>query len=73
MNQFRYDNNIRPEDIITKEQIEQWKDSSIDNEFINRYSTNTLLDLLNSVAQAFEKGGEVGNPDDDFTKAINTK
>lgn len=73
MNQFRYDNNIRPEDIITKEQIEQWKDSSIDNEFINRYSTNTLLDLLNSVAQAFEKGGEVGNPDDDFTKAINIK
>lgn len=73
MNQFRYDNNIRPEDIITKEQIEQWKDSSIDNEFINRYSTNTLLDLLNSVAQAFEKGGEVGNPNDDFTKAINIK
>lgn len=73
MNQFRYDNNIKPEDIITKEQIEQWKDSSIDNEFINRYSTNTLLDLLNSVAQAFEKGGEVGNPDDDFTKAINIK
>lgn len=59
MNQFRYDNNIRPEDIITKEQIEQWKDSSIDNEFINRYSTNTLLDLLNSVAQTFENGGEV--------------
>lgn len=58
MNQFRYDNNIRPEDIITKEQIEQWKDSSIDNEFINRYSTNTLLDLLNSVAQAFENGKE---------------
>lgn len=73
MNQFRYDNNIRPEDIITKEQIEQWKDSSIDNEFINRYSTNTLLDLLNSVAQAFEKGGEVGNPDDEFIQAVNTK
>lgn len=59
MNQFRYDNNIKPEDIITEEQIEQWKDSSIDNQFINRYSTNTLLDLLNSVAQAFENGGEV--------------
>lgn len=59
MNQFRYDNNIKPEDVITKEQIEQWKDSSIDNEFINRYSTNTLLDLLNSVAQTFENGGEV--------------
>lgn len=73
MNQFRYDNNIRPEDIITKEQIEQWKDSSIDNEFINRYSTNTLLDLLNSVAQNFENGGEVGNLDDDFIKAVNTK
>lgn len=73
MNQFRYDNNIRPEDIITKEQIEQWKDSSIDNEFINRYSTNTLLDLLNSVAQAFEKGGEVGDPDDEFIQAVNTK
>ena len=59
MNQFRYDNNIKPEDIITEEQIEQWKDSSIDNQFINRYSTNTLLDLLNSVARAFENGGEV--------------
>lgn len=59
MNQFRYDNNIKPEDIITEEQIEQWKDSSIDNQFINRYSTNTLLDLLNSVAQTFENGGEV--------------
>lgn len=58
MNQFRYDNNIKPEDIITEEQIEQWKDSSIDNQFINRYSTNTLLDLLNSVAQTFENGGE---------------
>lgn len=65
MNQFRYDNNIRPEDIITKEQIEQWKDSSIDNEFINRYSTNTLLDLLNSVAQTWDFRGNNSNLKDD--------
>lgn len=70
MNQFRYDNNIKPEDIITEDQIEQWKDSSIDNEFINRYSTNTLLDLLNSVAytsnkkvQRIANGGETGDPE----------
>lgn len=70
MNQFRYDNNIKPEDIITEDQIEQWKDSSIDNEFINRYSTNTLLDLLNSVAytsnkkvQRIANGGEIGDPE----------
>lgn len=53
MNQFRYDNGLNPEDTITEEQIEQFKDSSIDNQFINRYSTNTLLDLLNSVATTF--------------------
>ena len=70
MNQFRYDNNIKPEDIITKDQIEQWKDSSIDNEFINRYSTNTLLDLLNSVAHTSNKkvqraaeGGVISDPE----------
>lgn len=63
MNQFRYDNAINPEDIITRQQIEQWKDSSIDNEFINRYSTNTLLDLLNTVAMAFTNGGQTGDPD----------
>lgn len=70
MNQFRYDNNIKPEDIITKDQIEQWKDSSIDNEFINRYSTNTLLDLLNSVAhtpnkkvQRAAEGGVISDPE----------
>lgn len=70
MNQFRYDNNIKPEDVITEDQIEQWKDSSIDNEFINRYSTNTLLDLLNSVAytsnkkvQRIANGGEIGDPE----------
>ena len=70
MNQFRYDNNIKPEDIITKDQIEQWRDSSIDNEFINRYSTNTLLDLLNSVAhtpnkkvQRAAEGGVISDPE----------
>lgn len=59
MNQFRYDNGLKPEDIITKEQIEQWKKSSIDNNFIKRYSTNTLEELLNSVAMAYQDGGEV--------------
>lgn len=71
MNQFRYDNGLNPEDTITKEQIEQFKDSSIDNQFINRYSTNTLLDLLNSVATTFANGGEVGNSNDDIDKYQN--
>ena len=52
MNQFRHDNGLKPSDVVTEEQIEQWKKSSIDNRFIKRYSTNTLLDLLNTVADA---------------------
>ena len=52
MNQFRHDNGLKPSDVVTEEQIEQWKKSSIDNKFIKRYSTNTLLDLLNTVADA---------------------
>lgn len=42
---------------------DQWKD----------ITTQDISDLTNTFAYNYAKGGEVGNPDDDFTKAINTK
>lgn len=72
MMQFRYDNKLKPQDVITKEQIEKWKndDSIIDQDFIGRYSTNTIEDLLNTVAQnntkrlrRYADGGTTGDPE----------
>lgn len=65
MNEFRYNKAINPEDTITREQIEQWKNSMLlkNDNFIKRYSTNTLVDLLNTVAMAFTNGGQTGDPD----------
>lgn len=42
---------------------DQWKD----------LTTQDISDLTNTFAYNYAKGGEVGNPDDNFTKAINTK
>lgn len=42
---------------------DQWED----------ITTQDISDLTNTFAYNYAKGGEVGNPDDDFTKAINTK
>ena len=42
---------------------DQWKD----------LTTQDISDLTNTFAYNYAEGGEVGNPDDDFTKAINTK
>lgn len=42
---------------------DQWKD----------ITTQDISDLTNTFAYNYAKGGEVSNPDDDFTKAINTK
>lgn len=42
---------------------DQWKD----------LTTQDISDLTNTFAYNYAKGGEVGNPDDEFTKAINTK
>lgn len=42
---------------------DQWKDLTIQD----------ISDLTNTFAYNYAEGGEVGNPDDDFTKAINTK
>lgn len=42
---------------------DQWKD----------ITTQDISDLTNTFAYNYAEGGEVGNPDDDFTKAINTK
>lgn len=42
---------------------DQWKD----------ITTQDISDLTNTFAYNYAKGGEVGNSDDDFTKAINTK
>lgn len=42
---------------------DQWKD----------LTTQDISDLTNTFAYNYAKGGEVGNPDDDFTKAINIK
>lgn len=42
---------------------DQWKD----------ITTQDISDLTNTFAYNYAEGGEVGNPDDNFTKAINTK
>lgn len=42
---------------------DQWKD----------LTTQDISDLTNTFAYNYAEGGEVGNPDDDFTKAINIK
>lgn len=42
---------------------DQWKD----------ITTQDISDLTNTFAYNYAEGGEVGNPDDDFTKAVNTK
>lgn len=42
---------------------DQWKD----------ITTQDISDLTNTFAYNYAEGGEVGNPDDDFTKVINTK
>lgn len=42
---------------------DQWED----------ITTQDISDLTNTFAYNYAEGGEVGNPDDDFTKAINTK
>lgn len=42
---------------------DQWKD----------ITTQDISDLTNTFAYNYAEGGEVGNPDDDFTKAINIK
>lgn len=42
---------------------DQWKD----------LTTQDISDLTNTFAYNYAKGGEVGDPDDEFTKAINTK
>lgn len=42
---------------------DQWKD----------ITTQDISDLTNTFAYNYAEGGEVGNPDDDFTKAVNIK
>ena len=42
---------------------DQWKD----------LTTQDISDLTNTFAYNYAKGGEVGDPDDEFTKAVNTK
>lgn len=42
---------------------DQWKD----------LTTQDISDLTNTFAYNYAKGGEVGNPDDNFTKAVNAK
>lgn len=56
LNQFRYENYLNPQDVISKEQIKQWKDSSIDkHDLIDRYSIDTLFELFNNVASTGNK------------------
>lgn len=56
LNQFRYENYLNPQDVISKEQIKQWKDSSIDkHDLIDRYSVDTLFELFNNVASTGNK------------------
>lgn len=81
---FREINNIDPNQVWDKKALKELKKTGTDVDLLNRYKDDQLLDLFNTVAdigternydqpQYLAEGGEVGDPDDEFTKAINTK
>lgn len=81
---FRQINNIDPSQVWDKKALKELKKTGTDVDLLNRYKDDQLLDLFNTVAdigternyvqpQYLAEGGEVGDPDDEFTKAINTK
>lgn len=81
---FRQINNIDPSQVWNKKALKELKKTGTDVDLLNRYKDDQLLDLFNTVAdigternydqpQYLAEGGEVGDPDDEFIQAVNTK
>lgn len=81
---FREINNIDPNQVWDKKALKELKKTGTDVDLLNRYEDDQLLDLFNTVAdigternydqpQYLAEGGEVGDPDDEFIQAVNTK
>lgn len=81
---FREINNIDPNQVWDKKALKELKKTGTDVDLLNRYKDDQLLDLFNTVAdigternydqpQYLAEGGEVGDPDDEFIQAVNTK
>lgn len=81
---FRQINNIDPSQVWDKKALKELKKTGTDVDLLNRYKDDQLLDLFNTVAdigtkrnydqpQYLAEGGEVGDPDDEFIQAVNTK
>ena len=81
---FREINNIDPNQVWDKKALKELKKTGTDVDLLNRYKDDQLLDLFNTVAdigternyvqpQYLAEGGEVGDLDDEFIQAVNTK
>lgn len=81
---FRQTNQIDPNKVWDKDSLKELRKTAIDDDLLNRYKDEQIIDIFNTVAdigternydqpQYLAEGGEVGDPDDEFTKAINTK
>lgn len=81
---FRQTNQIDPNKVWDKNSLKELRKTAIDDDLLNRYKDEQLIDIFNTVAdigternydqpQYLAEGGEVGDPNDDFAKAINIK
>lgn len=81
---FRQVNQIDPDKVWDKDSLKELKKTAIDDDLLNRYKNDQLIDLFNTVAyigsndsydqpQYLAEGGEVGDTDDEFIQAVNTK
>lgn len=81
---FRQTNQIDPNKVWDKDSLKELRKTAIDDDLLNRYKDEQLIDIFNTVAdigtehnydqpQYLAEGGEVGDPDDEFIQAVNTK
>lgn len=79
--EFRKLNNLDPLKVYGIPDVREWRRSGKDANLLDTFDDDTVLELINTVAsnnvsdsiQKVAEGGEIGDPDDEFTKAINTK
>lgn len=81
---FRQTNQIDPNKVWDKDSLKELRKTAIDDDLLNRYKDEQIIDIFNTVAeigternydqpQYLAEGGEVGDPDDEFIQAVNTK
>lgn len=74
---FRQTNQIDPNKVWDKDSLKELRKTAIDDDLLNRYKDEQLIDIFNTVAdigternydqpQYLAEGGEVGDPDDEF-------